>query len=298
MQQNSRFKFFQLAKRFLRTKEPNPSFSSDRKSVKLINKLKIAKFITSVTKNVFFKIYIMQLLTTIDLCSLGVGSCVGTGVYLVSGLVVHDYAGPAAILSFMLAALASLLSGVCYAEFGVRIPHCTGTAYQYSYACAGELIAFLIGWNLLLEYMIGSAAGACAISAAIDSMFNGALKEFGENSLLLFKGSREETENNVALEKHHHLTKNQLKQINQQLLSKQNEWKGNNALSHLRNFFESGNYRPDFMAALICCVMTALLATGVRKSVKFNNCLNVFNLILFVFVVITALPLINFAPIT
>ena len=88
----------------------------------------------------------------------------------------------------------NLFSGACYAEFGVRVPHTTGSAYMYSYVTVGELIAFVIGWNMILEYLIGTAACACALSACFDSITHGAVNEtmynvfgtiFGEYLLLL-----------------------------------------------------------------------------------------------------------------
>ncbi|GFT93910.1 probable cationic amino acid transporter [Trichonephila clavipes] len=117
----------------------------------------------------------LKVLTTLDLTSLGVGSCVGTGMYLVAGMVAHKVAGPSVVMSFIVAAVASLFSGVCYAEFGVRVPHTTGSAYMYSYVTVGEFIAFVIGWNMVLEYLIGTAAGACAISACVDAITGGTI---------------------------------------------------------------------------------------------------------------------------
>jgi basic amino acid/polyamine antiporter, APA family len=95
-----------------------------------------------------------------QLTFLGVGATIGTGIFVLTGLEAAQHAGPAIVLSFVLAGVACVFAGLCYAEFAAMVP-LAGSAYTYSYATLGEFAAWFIGWDLLLEYMF--AAGTVAV---------------------------------------------------------------------------------------------------------------------------------------
>ncbi len=113
----------------------------------------------------------------VDLISLGIGAIIGTGIFAVIGTAVagdavRPGAGPAIMLSFVLTAVACAFSGLCYAEFASLVP-VSGSAYTYSYATLGEVVAWIIGWDLIIEYAIGNVAVAIGWAAYFHQMCEG-----------------------------------------------------------------------------------------------------------------------------
>lgn len=100
-----------------------------------------------------------RILGPITLTSLGVGAIIGTGIFVLTGIAAHDKAGAAVILSFAVSGLACIFAALCYAEFASMVP-VAGSAYTYAYATMGELFAWIIGWDLILEYAVASATVA------------------------------------------------------------------------------------------------------------------------------------------
>ncbi len=115
-----------------------------------------------------------RVLGPFQLTLLGVGAIIGAGIFVLTGHAAAQYAGPAIVLSFVLAGLACAFAGLCYAEFASMIP-VAGSAYTYAYATLGEFVAWIIGWDLILEYSLGATAVAIGWSGYMGSF----LKDLG-----------------------------------------------------------------------------------------------------------------------
>jgi len=142
---------------------------------------------------------LQRILGPMALTSLGVGAIIGTGIFVLTGVAAHEKAGPALMLSFVMAGLACVFAALCYAEFASMVP-VAGSAYTYAYATLGELAAWIIGWDLVLEYAVSSAAVAQGWSGyfqnfigifgwKIPAMFAGTPIEYVEGQGTVLSGS-------------------------------------------------------------------------------------------------------------
>ena len=114
------------------------------------------KSVDKLREDAEFSYGLKRTLGALDLVLLGIGAIIGTGIFVLTGRAAAANAGPAVALSFTVAGVASAFAGLCYAEMASMIP-IAGSAYTYSYATMGELVAWIIGWDLILEYLVGAA---------------------------------------------------------------------------------------------------------------------------------------------
>src|SRR3981189_1616437 len=110
-----------------------------------------------------------RILGPVQLSALGVGAIIGTGIFILTGEAAPDRTGPALMLSFVVAGFACVFAALCYAEFASMVP-VAGSAYTYAYATLGEMFAWIIGWDLVLEYAVGSATVANGWSGYFQSV--------------------------------------------------------------------------------------------------------------------------------
>jgi APA family basic amino acid/polyamine antiporter len=211
-----------------------------------------------------------------QLTALGVGAVIGAGIFVMAGLGAH-YAGPSLMLSFVLSGLGCAFAGLCYAEFAAMIP-LAGSAYTYAYATLGELIAWIIGWDLTLEY----AMGASTVSSGWSNHFIELMQIFHINFPLwlsydhwtAFGVAVDNICRQVMSVKYPQLAPGSLDYINQLGVLKATATPDvlarAHVLLHAPVLFgkEIGMNLPAFLIAL---VVTTILAVGIQESAKFNS---------------------------
>jgi APA family basic amino acid/polyamine antiporter len=177
----------------------------------------------------------------VNLTSLGIGAIIGAGIFVLTGHAAAQYAGPAIVLSFILAGIACAFAGLCYAEFASMIP-ISGSAYTYGYATLGEFVAWIIGWDLILEYLFAASTVAVGWSGYVVSF----LKDFGITIPAAFTSAP-----------YNHVTPPDAQWWNLWQLFVHG-WVSTGAVLNVP-------------AMLIVGVVTILLVIGIKESANFNN---------------------------
>jgi basic amino acid/polyamine antiporter, APA family len=203
-----------------------------------------------------------------NLTLLGIGAIIGAGIFVLTGTAAAQYAGPAVVISFVVAGLGCLFAGLCYAEFAAMIP-IAGSAYTYGYATLGEFLAWIIGWDLILEYLFG----ASTVAVGWSGYFTAFLREAG------FALPPAWTSAPLSVEGTHTLVRNTMcvDQSNNHLIS----------MDSLATAAGGAGGTPDALcsaaggvmqagvinlpAMLLIGLMTSLLVVGIRESARFNN---------------------------
>lgn len=220
----------------------------------------------------------------VALTSLGVGAIIGTGIFVLVGKAAADLAGPSIMLSFVVAGIACVFAALCYAEFASMAP-VAGSAYNYAYATMGELLAWIIGWDLILEYCVASSTVARGWSNYIRKLLEqmqinlftpgGALHKFA-GAPFDYNSSSQPMKSMVAG-------------------GEQVELAG-------RSFMMTGFYF-DFLAVFITGIITYILVRGVRESAWTNNIMVVIKVAVIIFVIVAGFRYVqvsnwtdNFAP--
>ncbi len=226
-----------------------------------------------------------------SLTALGIGAVIGAGIFVLSGLGAH-YAGPSLMLSFVLSGLGCAFAGLCYAEFAAMIP-LAGSAYTYAYATLGELVAWIIGWDLTLEY----AMGASTVSSGWSNHFIELLRIFGINMPLWLaydhwtglRAAIDQVSRQQVIEKSPALlpgSQDFLQRLNDiksapsaDILARAHQLL---AAPHLFGL-EIGVNVPAFVIALI---ITAILVIGIKESASFNSAIVVLKVSVVLFVLV------------
>jgi basic amino acid/polyamine antiporter, APA family len=209
-------------------------------------------------------------LGALNLTSLGIGAIIGAGIFVLTGSAAAQYAGPAVVLSFVLAGLGCLFAGLCYAEFAAMIP-IAGSAYTYGYATLGEFVAWIIGWDLILEYLFGASTVAVGWSGYFGALMR---QIFGVGLPPAFSQAP------LSVEGTHNLVRSQL--CVNPATNAVVELQGGAACA-APNVLQHGIVNVP--AVVLILILTTLLVIGIKESARFNNFV-VFLKLIIVFLVI------------
>ncbi|HET7322564.1 MAG TPA: amino acid permease, partial [Longimicrobiaceae bacterium] len=193
-------------------------------------------------------------LTATNLVMLGIGAIIGAGIFVLTGTAAAQYAGPAVVLSFIVAGLGCAFAGLCYAEFAAMIP-IAGSAYTYSYATLGEFIAWIIGWDLILEYLFG----ASTVAVGWSGYFVAFLHELGIHIPAQFAGAP------LDVVGTHTLVRSMMCVDPNGAVVDLAE----GAACLAPNVLQGGIV--NLPAIILVLLMTALLVIGIQESARFNN---------------------------
>lgn len=205
-------------------------------------------------------------LSALNLTTLGIGAVIGAGIFVLTGQAAAQYAGPAIVISFLISGFACLFAGLCYAEFASMIP-ISGSAYTYAYATMGEFIAWIIGWDLILEYLFAAATVSVGWSGYVVSF----LKDFGIEIPAQFTAAWGSVLVNIPQLGWKSLTPELAKNLAESGISV-------GSLPHLTAVL-------NLPAMFIVVFISGLLLIGIRESARFNNIMviiKVFVILLFV----------------
>ena len=205
-------------------------------------------------------------LSATNLTTLGIGAVIGAGIFVLTGQAAAQYAGPAIVISFLISGLACLFAGLCYAEFASMIP-ISGSAYTYAYSTLGEFVAWIIGWDLILEYLFAASTVSVGWSGYVVSF----LKDFGINIPPQFTAAWSTVLVNIP--------EIGWKPITEQLTTSLAS--SGIMIANLPHITAVLNLPAMFVVALI----TLLLIIGIKESAGFNNVMviiKVFVIMLFI----------------
>ena len=179
-------------------------------------------------------------LGALNLTTLGIGAIIGAGIFVLTGSAAANYAGPGIVYSFILAGIGCLFAGLCYAEFASMIP-IAGSAYTYGYATLGEFVAWIIGWDLILEYLFG----ASTVAVGWSGYFTAFMKELGINMPEALTNAPYQYSATAVTD-------------------------STGAITQAAGLTHTGAI-VNLPAVLLIGLMTTLLVIGIKESARFNN---------------------------